>query len=71
MVSSELEFDGVVISDCKGKFTIQVSDKYIVLCTLSGKIRQNGVRILPHDRVKISVSEYNPQMGRIIYRYKD
>ena len=70
-MSSGLEFDGVVISDCKGKFTIQIGENYTALCTLSGKIRQNGVRILPGDRVKVSVSEYDPSQGRIIYRYKD
>jgi translation initiation factor IF-1 len=67
---SRLEFEGVVIDSNKGKFTVQVNDNYTVLCTLSGKIRTNSVRILLGDRVKVEVSEYDPSQGRIVYRIK-
>lgn len=65
-----LEFEGTVIESNKGQFKVQVSENYIVLCTLSGKIRTNSVRILLGDRVKIEVSEYDPSRGRIVYRIK-
>ncbi len=65
-----LEFEGTVIDSNKGQFKVQVSDNYTVLCTLSGKIRTNSVRILLGDRVKIEVSEYDPTKGRIVYRIK-
>jgi translation initiation factor IF-1 len=65
-----LEFEGDVIDSNKGKFTVKVTDTYTVLCTLSGKIRTNSVRILLGDRVKIEVSEYDPSQGRIVYRIK-
>lgn len=65
-----LEFEGTVIDSNKGKFKVQVNDNYTVLCTLSGKIRTNSVRILLGDRVKIEVSEYDPTQGRIVYRIK-
>lgn len=65
-----LEFEGNVIDSNKGKFQVQVADNYTVLCTLSGKIRTNSVRILLGDRVKIEVSEYDPSQGRIVYRIK-
>jgi translation initiation factor IF-1 len=65
-----LEFEGVVIDSNKGKFKVQVTEAYSVLCTLSGKIRTNSVRILLGDKVKIEVSQYDPTQGRIVYRIK-
>jgi translation initiation factor IF-1 len=66
----KLEFEGEVIDSCKGKFNVRVSDTLNVLCTLSGKIRMNSVKILVGDKVKIEVSEYDTSQGRIIYRVK-
>lgn len=65
-----LEFEGDVIDSNKGKFKVKVNDVMTVLCTLSGKIRQNSVKILVGDRVKIEVSEYDTTQGRIVYRIK-
>ena len=65
-----LEFEGTVVDSNKGQFKVQVTDTYTVLCTLSGKIRTNSVRILLGDKVKIEVSEYDPTRGRIVYRIK-
>ena len=65
-----LEFEGEVIDANKGKFKVKITDTYNVLCTLSGKIRTNSVRILLGDRVKVEVSEYDPSQGRIVYRIK-
>lgn len=39
-----------------------------VLCGLSGKLRQNHIRVLEGDRVKIEVSPYDMSRGRIVYR---
>lgn len=66
----KLEFEGEVIESCKGKFTVRVNDSFNVLCTLSGKIRMNSVKILVGDKVKIEVSEYDTSQGRIVYRIK-
>jgi translation initiation factor IF-1 len=65
-----LEFEGVVVDANKGQFKVQVTETYAVMCTLSGKIRINSVRILLGDKVKIEVSEYDPGKGRIVYRIK-
>ena len=65
-----LELEGVVVDANKGKFKVKVSEDYIVTATLSGKIRQNSVKILVGDFVKVEVSEYDTSQGRIIYRNK-
>lgn len=70
MADDKMEYEGEVLDACKGKFTIRVNDGYNVMCTLSGKIRQNSVRILIGDTVKIEVTPYDPSKGRIVYRIK-
>ena len=41
-----------------------------VLCSISGKIRMNYIRILPGDKVVVELSPYDLTRGRITYRYK-
>jgi len=65
-----LEFEGVVMDANKGQFRVRVNDALTVLCTLSGKIRQNSVKILVGDFVTIEISEYDTTRGRIVYRHK-
>ena len=56
----------VKIADTKFE---QLSDK-VVLCHLSGKMRIHYIRILPGDRVRIEMTPYDTEKGRIIYRHK-
>ena len=41
-----------------------------ILCTLSGKMRMYRIRVMPGDKAKIEISEYDLTRGRITYRYK-
>jgi len=66
--SDRIVYEGLVVESCKGLFRIKVTEVYEVLCTLSGKVRQNSVRILDGDKVRIEVSKYEPTKGRIVYR---
>lgn len=40
----------------------------IILCYLSGKMRKNYIKILPGDRVRIELTPYDLNRGRIVYR---
>lgn len=40
----------------------------IILCYLSGKMRKNYIKILPGDKVRIELTEYDLQRGRIVFR---
>lgn len=70
MSDEKLEFEGEVVDANKGKFKVKIREDYTILATLSGKIRQNSVRILVGDKVKVVVSEYDITQGRITYRNK-
>lgn len=65
-----LEFQGEVVDANNSTFRVKISDTHIVMCTLSGKIRVNGVRILVGDKVTCEVSQYDTSKGRIVYRHK-
>lgn len=41
-----------------------------ILCTISGKIRKNFIRITTGDRVVVEMSPYDLTKGRIITRLK-
>jgi translation initiation factor IF-1 len=49
---------------------IEIDNEYEVLTHISGKTRRHTIRILPGDRVKIELSPYDLNRGRIVYRYK-
>ena len=39
-----------------------------VLAHLSGKMRKNYIKILPGDRVRLELTPYDLNRGRIVYR---
>lgn len=45
-----------------------IEEDTIVLCHLSGRMRIHYVRILPGDRVKLEVTPYDLERGRITQR---
>lgn len=53
-----------------GNFRVELENGHHILCHLSGKIRQNFVRILVGDKVKVEMSPYDLTKGRICFRYK-
>jgi len=70
MSDDRLEAEGIVIDANNGKFKVQINENYTVLCTLSGRIRTNSVRILLGDLVRVEIGQYDTSMGRIIFRIK-
>lgn len=63
--------DGTVIEALgTGNFRVKLDNGHIILCHLSGKIRQNYVRILVGDKVRVEMSPYDLSKGRICFRHK-
>ncbi|WP_437439145.1 translation initiation factor IF-1 [Candidatus Phytoplasma prunorum] len=59
-----------VLPNANTKFKVQLmSNNKIILAYVSGKIRMNKIRVLLGDRVKVEISIYNFNEGRIFYRY--
>lgn len=50
-------------------FKVKLSNsEKVILCYLSGKMRKNYIKILPGDKVKLELTHYDLNRGRIIYR---
>ncbi|MGB9707624.1 MAG: translation initiation factor IF-1 [Microgenomates group bacterium] len=50
-------------------FRVKVKDTdKVILCYLSGKMRKNYIKILPGDKVRVEITPYDLNRGRIIYR---
>ena len=66
-----IEIEGSVIEALpNAMFRVELTNGHIVLGYISGKMRQNYIRILPEDRVIVELSPYDLTRGRIVYRYK-
>ncbi|MDO8460990.1 MAG: translation initiation factor IF-1 [bacterium] len=65
------EVEGIVKESLPNTlFRVEILDGEIVLCHLSGKMRVNFIKILPGDKVRIEMTEYDKTKGRIVYRHK-
>lgn len=63
--------DGVVL-EClsNARFLVELDNGHQVNSTISGKMRQRYIRVIPGDRVKVELSPYDLTQGRISYRYR-
>jgi translation initiation factor IF-1 len=68
---STLTMKGVVEETLpNAMFKVKLENDHFALCHISGKIRNNNIRILLGDNVDVEMSIYDLSKGRIIYRFK-
>lgn len=68
---SAIEQEGVIIETLpNAMFKVELGNGHVILCTISGKMRMNYIRILPGDKVRVEMSPYDLTKGRISFRYK-
>ena len=73
-MSDKVELEGEVEEVCRGgHFKVRVrfgdADK-VIMAYPSGKMRKFGINIVLGDRVKVEVSPYSLDKGRITFRNK-
>ena len=49
-------------------FRVELANKHTVLATICGKMRKRWVRLTVGDRVKMEMSPYDLDKGRITWR---
>ena len=63
--------EGEVVEALKNlNFRVELENGHVVLAHLAGKMRRFRIRVLPGDRVRVEVSPYDLNRGRIVYRFK-
>ena len=64
-----IEVEGIVKEALPNTmFRVELQNKHIILAHLSGKMRKHYIRIVPGDSVKVALSPYDLNRGRIIFR---
>ncbi|MDQ4019589.1 MAG: translation initiation factor IF-1 [Actinomycetota bacterium] len=67
----KVELEGEIVEALSnGKYRIALDNGHETLGYVAGKMRRHRIRVLPGDRVKIELSPYDLDRGRITYRYK-
>ncbi len=64
-----LEMEGEVLELMPAAtFKVALENGHEIMAHLSGKMRMNKIRLLPGDKVKLEISPYDLNKGRIVYR---
>lgn len=67
----KIEVEGTVVEALPGMmFRVELENKHQILAYLSGKMRRHYIRILLGDRVRVEMTPYDLEKGRIVYRYR-
>jgi len=65
----KIEFEGEIIEALRNRmFRIRLDNGYETLGYTSGRMKRHRIRMLAGDRVKIEISPYDLDRGRIVYR---
>ncbi len=69
--NDSIEVTGTVMEALpNAMFRVKLENDFVVLATISGKMRMNFIRILPGDKVRMELSPYDLTRGRITWRDK-
>ena len=67
----KIEVEGTVVELLPNtQFTVELDNGHKVLAYLSGRMRKYYIRILLGDRVRVEMTPYDLERGRITYRYR-
>ena len=66
-----IEVEGIVNEALPNTmFRVELQNGHIIMAHLSRKMRKHYIRIVPGDRVKVALSRYDLDRGRIIFLHR-
>ena len=66
-----IEVEGIVKEALPNTmFRVELKNGHIIMAHLSGKMRKHYIRIVPGDSVKVALSPYDLDRGRINFRQR-
>jgi translation initiation factor IF-1 len=64
-----IEVEGIVKEALPNTmFKVELQNGHEILAYLSGKMRKHYIRIVPGDSIRVALSPYDLNRGRIIFR---
>jgi len=65
-----LELEGAIVDVLPNQmFKIELDNGHIITAYTGGKMRQFRIRLVAGDRVKVEMTPYDLNKGRIVYRF--
>lgn len=62
-------FDGTVVESLPNTmFRVELLDGRRVLAMVAGKLRRHFIRLLPGDKVRVEITPYDRERGRIVWK---
>ncbi|NQT67170.1 MAG: translation initiation factor IF-1 [Actinobacteria bacterium] len=66
-----IETEGTILEALpNAMFRVELDNGHKVLAHISGRMRMHYIKILPGDKVKVEISPYDLNRGRITFRKK-
>ena len=67
----KVELEGEVVEAFRsGMYRVALDNGHETLGYTAGKMRRYRIRIFPGDRIRVELSPYDLNRGRIVYRYR-
>ncbi len=71
MKEETIESEGRVVEALPNTtFRVKLDNGHTILAQIAGRMRKNYIKIIPGDQVKVAISPYDLNKGRITYRFK-
>ena len=66
-----IELDGTCLEVLPNQmYKVELENGHTVIAYAAGKMKQNKIRVLMGDKVKVEISPYDLSKGRVTFRYK-
>lgn len=66
-----IEIDGTCLEVLPNQmYKVELENGHTVIAYAAGKMKQNKIRVLMGDKVKVEISPYDLSKGRVTFRYK-
>ena len=64
-----IELEGTIVDVLPNQmFKVELENKHLVICYTAGKMRKFRIRLVMGDKVKIEMTPYDLNKGRITFR---